>query len=392
MELHFLGEQVALQRPLLDVVRQQHDGVYAFAQHLMRDLRHGQRAIDRLAAGHRHRIVVEDLVGDVDAGRDRLADRQRAAVEIGAIAQVLEHVLGIGERGLPGPGDAFATHVGEGVGIAVHPRHHVMAADAGQCPRALRHHRRGVVRAAAAVMRHAREVGARQGKLAFLVFHPRQHVADPLAVMEALDAPGDHAGDACWRQFVGGRQDPLAGFVVLADYAGTLAVEVVEQLLHLALDEAVLLLHHQDVAQATRERTDAGRFQWPGHADLVDADADVATGRIIKPQVLQRLQHVEVALAGGDDAEACIRAVDHRLVDAVGACEGLRRFHRIAMQAHLLLQRRVWPADVEAAFGHFEVIVAGQDDVLRQRIDVHRGRGFHRFGNRLEADPAPGKA
>ena len=59
---------------------------------LARDLRHGEMAVDRLAAGHRHRVVVEDLVGDVDARRGRGADRQQAAMLIGAVAEILEDV------------------------------------------------------------------------------------------------------------------------------------------------------------------------------------------------------------------------------------------------------------------------------------------------------------
>ena len=49
-------------------------------------------AVDRLAAGHRHRVVEQDLVGDRRLGRHRLADRQIARVPVGAVAQVLEHV------------------------------------------------------------------------------------------------------------------------------------------------------------------------------------------------------------------------------------------------------------------------------------------------------------
>ena len=65
----------------------------AFGRDLVRDLRDGQAAFGRLAAGHRDRVVVEDLVGDVDAGRSRRADRQQAGMGIGAVAQILEHVL-----------------------------------------------------------------------------------------------------------------------------------------------------------------------------------------------------------------------------------------------------------------------------------------------------------
>jgi hypothetical protein len=40
--------------------------MHAFCVQLARDLRHGQRAVHRLAAGHGDGVVVEDLVGDVD--------------------------------------------------------------------------------------------------------------------------------------------------------------------------------------------------------------------------------------------------------------------------------------------------------------------------------------
>ena len=378
--------------PLLDVVADQRDGLHAFGAHLLGDLRHGEGAVHRLAAGHRHRIVVEDLVGDVDAGGDRLADRQRAAMEVGAVAEVLEDVRGLGERRLAGPGHAFAAHVGEGVGAAVHPRHHVMATDAALRARAFRHLGAGVVRAAGAVMRHAREVGARQRQLAFLAFHPAQHLADVLAVVEALDARGDDAGDARRGELAGAWQDPFAGFVVLADDARALPVEVVEEFLDLRLDEGVLFLDHQDVLQPARERADADRFQRPGHADLVHADAEAAAGVLVKPEVFERLQHVEVALAGGDDAEPRVRRVDHDAVDAVRPRERLRGLDRVTMQAHLLVQRRIRPADVEAACGHLEFGIARQHDLHGERIDIHRGRGFHRFRDGLEADPAAGEA
>src|SRR5690606_23677257 len=175
LELGAGGEDRAV-APLADVVADQDDRVHALAAHLVGDLRHAQHAVHRLPAGHRDRVVVEDLVGDVDPGRDRLPDRQRAGVEIGAVAQVLEHVRGVGERGLAAPGHAFAAHLGEGVGAAVHPGDHVVAADAAQRARTVRHHGRGVVRAARAVVRHARELRARQRQLAFLLLHPAQHL------------------------------------------------------------------------------------------------------------------------------------------------------------------------------------------------------------------------
>ena len=60
------------------------------------------------------------------------------------------------------------------------------------------------------------------------------------------------------------------------------------------------------------------------------------------------------------------------------------------MQAHFLIQRRIRPADVQAARRHFEVV--RRDDLQRQWIHVDRRGGFHGFGDGLEADPATGIA
>ena len=51
-------------------------------------------ALYGLAAGHGDGVVVKDLVGYVDAGRGGGADRHQAGMEVGAVAQVLEHMLG----------------------------------------------------------------------------------------------------------------------------------------------------------------------------------------------------------------------------------------------------------------------------------------------------------
>ena len=64
-----------------------------FRQQLARDHRHGQAALDRLAAGHRHRVVVENLVGDRGFRRHRRADRQQARMLVGAVAEIGEDVL-----------------------------------------------------------------------------------------------------------------------------------------------------------------------------------------------------------------------------------------------------------------------------------------------------------
>src|SRR3546814_6164802 len=107
----------------------------------------------------------------------------------------------------------------------------------------------------------------------------------------------DWSSDVCSSDLLaGGRQDPLAGFVMLADDARPAAaveaeVEVVEQLLHLAFDEAVLLLDHEDVLEPARERADAHRLQRPGHADLVDADAQRSEEHTSELKSLMRISY-----------------------------------------------------------------------------------------------------
>ena len=54
--------------------------------------RHGQAAVERLAAGHRDGIVEQHLVGHRDPGGDRGADRHDAGMGIGAVADIGEDV------------------------------------------------------------------------------------------------------------------------------------------------------------------------------------------------------------------------------------------------------------------------------------------------------------
>ncbi|KAG1068608.1 hypothetical protein G6F40_017673 [Rhizopus arrhizus] len=69
-------------------------------------------------------------------------------MKIGAVAQVGEDVPFAGEILLPQPRHALAAHLAEGIGVAVHPHGHVMAANAGHRARSFRHAGRRIVRAA----------------------------------------------------------------------------------------------------------------------------------------------------------------------------------------------------------------------------------------------------
>ena len=150
-----------------------HDALRTFGPHALCNLHHAVtfRALaDLLAAGHGHGVVVQNFVGDVDACRNGLAHRQQTAVEIGAVAQVGEHVLVMHKGLLAHPGDSLAPHLGKAHGGAVHPDGHEMAANAGHGARPFWHQGAGVVRAARtkpglAIGRRCAELQGRHGAL-----------------------------------------------------------------------------------------------------------------------------------------------------------------------------------------------------------------------------------
>ena len=104
------------------------------------------------------------------------------------------------------------------------------------------------------------------------------------------------------------RAHPFALLVELADDARAHVVApVVELLLQLVLDDLPLLLDDEDLLQAFGEVAHALGLERPGHRDLVDADADLGSEPLVDAEVVERLAHVEVALAGRDDAEPRLR-------------------------------------------------------------------------------------
>ena len=226
---------------LLGLVGDDHHLLHALGDHALLDL-HDAVAFGALAhllaAGHRHRVVVEQLVGDVHAGGDGHADGQRAAVEVGAVAQVGEDVLVGGEGRLADPGHAFAAHLRVGAGAAVHPHRHVVAADAGGGARAFGHARAGVVRAAAAEPGNAvAGVGLQLGELALARRHdgqPRFHARDDVVADAQLLQPlGDGLGDDRRRQVGLGAQQPVLAGVGHAPFAaGAVALGLVELAQH----------------------------------------------------------------------------------------------------------------------------------------------------------------
>ena len=172
-------------RVLLRLVAHHHDLLRPLRDHLVRDRIHPHPAPERLAAGHRHRVVVEDLVGDVDAGRDCGPHREEPAVVVGPVAEVREDVVLVRERRVADPAHPLAAHVGRVHGRALGMEHrHRVAADAGHGARAVGEAGGGVVGAAGAEVGRAAEDRRRSRGL----------VRDLVDAGEPLDEPAVELG------------------------------------------------------------------------------------------------------------------------------------------------------------------------------------------------------
>ena len=148
-QLGALGQRGAV-GVALRVVAAHDDAAHALGGHRLGELGHADHAGHVLAAGHGHRAVVEDLVGDVDARGHRGPHRQAGRVEERPVADVLEDVGPVGERRPADPGGALAAHLVHDLGPVVDPQRHGVAAHPGAHERSLRRGGGTVVGTAAA--------------------------------------------------------------------------------------------------------------------------------------------------------------------------------------------------------------------------------------------------
>ena len=387
------------------VFRHQRDSLHAFGGHLVRDLVHGQCAVDRLAAGHRDRIVVQDLVGHVDLRGDGRANRQITGVKIGAVTQVLEHMRHLRECRLPYPRRTLATHVrGQAVVFRINGGRHHMAADAGQRQAALGYLGRGIVRAARAIPGRARRCADCAIQHLLFGFEESQTCLDQVAGVEACNARRDHTRDLRDREIGLRRQQPIAArmagplafLVELADHARShVFAPVVQLLFELIFDDMTLFFDDEDFIEALRKFAQAFGFQRPHHRYLVQPDADVGRHRLIDSQFFQRFQHIEVGLAGSDDAQLGFRAVDGGVVQLVGTrighrCIDLVVLHQRFLLARLHAQRVGRQPCVQPAVRHHEIFRVG--DLETERVGIDRCGGFDGISQRLEANGETGVA
>ncbi len=384
------GRPALVARIFLRLVGDHHDAGGALGRDLARHLRHREPAVIGLAARHGDRVVEQDLVGHAHPGRDRGADRHGAGMVVGPVAEVLVHMRTLGERGFADPVGAFAAHLGEALRRAIHPLHHVVAADARIGARAFGHHGRGIVRAARAEIGNALGdiLGLRQHALRFL---QAGDAALEVFVGDVVEQPlADADRDLVGIERALDREQPVALLVLLAD-AGRLVGGAVELLAHLHLDQRALLLHHDDEIETVGEFLEIALADRPRAGDLEEAQAQRVAPDLVDAELVERLPHVQVGLAGGDDAD--LRATAARgdvFVELVRPHESQHGVALVVVQPRLHAEDAVAQPDIEPALGHLEIV--RNDDVHPLQATVHHGRRFDRLVHAFERHPGAGEA
>src|SRR5258705_6251884 len=98
------------------------------------------------------------------------------------------------------------------------------------------------------------------------------------------------------------REQPIAALVLLAD-ADRLVGGAVKLFAYLHLDQRTLLLHHDDELEAVGELLEVVPADRPWASDLVEPDAEIVALDLVDTELVERLAHIEIALADRDDAD-----------------------------------------------------------------------------------------
>ncbi len=332
--------------------------------------RDGEAAVIGLAAGHGDSVVEQDLVGDVDAGGDRGADRHVSRVIVGAVAEILKHVRAFAERRFPDPIGALAAHLRISERRAVHPLRHVVAADAGIGPHALRHHGRRIVRAARAEIGKAHGHIGRLGEPALrfleLCHARRDRFVRPDALEDAFaDADCDFIGI---ERALDGEQ-PVALLVAFADADGLVGAAI-KLLADLNLDERALFLDHNYERKTIGEVCQILAADRPRAGDLEKADAEIVTFDLVDAELIERLADIEIAFADRDDADLRITAARSDVfVKLVRTHEGEHGIALVVVQPRFLAEYGVVQSDVEPARRHLEISGNGDVHALEAAVD-----------------------
>ena len=373
----------------VEVVGGDDDFLDAIGEQVRYHVGHRVRAGDCLPAGHRGMRVTQQLEGDVGVGRGGIADRQAARMGVGAVAHVLEDVVGVGERRHADPLRAFGAHVRAHHDVPPHPHRHRVATDACRDEAALDRLGRAVVRAARAIPGGA----DRGGQLAPGVdlVQTREPLLGRFDAGFARQAASQRAADHVGFELAVVRQQLALLLVELADDARRVGLAI-QHALGEHLEERPLLLDDEDLFQALGEVAHRRRLHREQHAHLQDTDAVTGERRIVEAQLEEGLAQVVVGLARGDDAKPRVGVRKHDLVEIVLArvafgdlepsgVERLLHLQRLGPHVHAQVHVRRKGLAVEHQVGRDELEPLGR----------HLGGtgAVGDVGDDLQADPQP---
>ena len=295
------------------------DALYVFGGDLARDHFDGEAALKALAAGHRHRVVEKNLVGDVDAGGDGEAEREDAGMIVGAVAEVLKHMRPFRERRLADPVRPFAAHLGKALGGTVHPLDHVMAADPGIGTHAIGHFCRRVMRAAGTEIRGAGGNLPGHGERGLRAFELAHPLFEILATSEPQQAAADRDRDVICVERAGDRKQPVPVFVLLAD-ADRLTRRAVKLLAQLDFDQRSFFLDDDNQFEPARELAKAQGLDRPCAGEFHEPQTEPVRRDLVDPEVVHRLTHVEIGFSRRDHADFRVGAAGRDdFVQAIGS-------------------------------------------------------------------------
>ena len=291
----------------------------------------------------------------------------------------------------PDPLRALAAHVRDADDAAVHAHGHAVAADAGGGHRAVRHDGGAVVRASRAEVRGARELERARPALELV------QVLD--ARLRRLDAdlagepPGDHARGQVGVQLAHRGHEQALLLVLLADDARPLR-RPVQDVLGEHLEERALLLDDEDLLQALGELAHDPRLHREQHAHLEEADPVAAERVVVEAQLVERLAHVVVRLAAGEDAEPGPRRGHGDAVQPVLPRVAPRHLQagQVQRALHLEAVRRDQVQVDLVREGLALVLDDGHDGHDPRRRDLGRRRLVGHVGDDLDAHPQARRA
>ena len=182
-----------------------------------------------------------------------------------------------------------------------------------------------------------------------------------------------------------------AGSIALAENARAAAIgKAIGRCAELMLDHVAALFDHEHGFEPIRESACAFFFKRPDEADFVDANAERRGVALMNAEIAKRLPDMEIAFAGGRDAEAGPRAIEDDAVEPVRASKRHRGWQP-EMAVHLFLLRRRQMKSAISSAGRVGNVFRDHR-LVAVDVDPDGGACVHRVRDGLDADPKPGEA